>query len=146
MNMVVSLVVGGCLVTMVWLLSDTPPTELKDWLPAIAQVESNRNGLAEGKSGERGTYQIMEGTWSDMTEEPFCKAYNDKLNEHVALKYLKYLENWLHSQGQDGSINQVLACYNGGMGRFKQVGFDISKMPESTQEYISKVRYAGPRK
>jgi len=112
------------------------------FLPALVQIESGGDPNAVGSKGERGLCQIMQATWFDMADEPFEKAFDPATNLSVARRYLNWiwatLSRWT-GESTIIDIRDVLACYNGGIGRFRSMGYELGKMPESTQRYVEKV-------
>lgn len=110
---------------------------------AIISVESGGDPNAEGAAGERGLCQVMRETWedhADPNDEPWGMAFDPQTNIMVARRYLAWINTTLTSwQGHEPTVEQVLASYNGGIGRLRKCNFDVSKMPESTQVYVRKV-------
>lgn len=105
----------------------------------LEQVESRGNARAIGKAGELGSCQLMPSTWKDFSR-PGDKWFDKKANRKAATKYLEWIKKELKKSG-DKRFDQpshLLACYNGGITRFRRAGFNIERMPVSTQEYIKR--------
>lgn len=90
---------------------------------AVAEQESDFNQDAVGTSGERGVFQIMEGTARDLGVDPEDLSQNIK----GGVTYLKQL-----NERYDGDWDKTLSAYNGGMGNVDRgtVSDAASKYPE----------------
>ncbi len=109
-------------------------------LDALAFVESSNNPRAISSAGACGLHQIMRSTWEDMTEEPWSECTDPEANQRVAIKYLEWLNTTLGSwMGKEPTDADILACWNGGIGRFKRRGYDLEKMPVETRNFVRKV-------
>lgn len=108
---------------------------------AIAEVESNHNPKAVGKAGERGLYQIMPTTWKDHANGwAWDDAFDATKNRIVAERYLVWIKDTLTKwSGNKPSDEQILAAYNGGIGRLRKVGYCVDKMSKSVRNYVKKV-------
>lgn len=84
------------------------PTEIA---LAVAEHESSFNQDAVGTSGERGIFQIMPTTATDLEIDP------TDLNQNIrgGVKYLKQL-----NQQTQGNWEDTLTAYNGGIGNLKR--------------------------
>jgi len=109
---------------------------------AVINVESGWDPNAVSRCGARGLMQIMEPTWKDMTDRPWEEAFNPTTNRDVGTKYLHWIEKYIQKNGGIPTRNLIAAAYNGGVGRLKKFGWDISKMPTETRQYIHKVNAA----
>ena len=114
---------------------------------AIIEIESAGNPRRVGAAGERGLMQIMPDTWAEMTEKmygrprSFNQAFDPTLNRAVGRYYLAYLQDFLQKNRHRWRADErslLLACYNGGMGRVEQAGFDIRRLPASVQDYVQR--------
>lgn len=112
----------------------------------IIQVESSGNPKATSPVGARGLMQIMPRSWQEWSvkalgrEVPFDQAYDPDLNVQVGTAYLQWIQNTLRSwMGKEPGVEHVLSAYNGGIGRLRQVGFDVSRMPSESRDYVQKV-------
>ncbi len=112
---------------------------------AIIQIESGGHPRRVGAAGERGLMQIMPETWADMTsnmfgrEIPFDRAFDPELNRQVGRHYLAFLQAFLRDnqdRWQSDERSLLLACYNGGLGRVEQAGFDVQRLPASVRDYV----------
>lgn len=112
---------------------------------AIIEIESGGNPRRVGAAGERGLMQIMPDTWAEMTEKmygrplPFNRAFDPELNRQVGRYYLAYLQEFLQANRTRWRADEralLLACYNGGLGRVEQAGFDVRRLPASVQDYV----------
>lgn len=122
------------------------PVIIEDWIERIIMAESSGIPNKESPVGARGLMQIMPATWNEQTKKIYGKplsfdlAFDPKINRTVGTHYLKEiqktLKNWTH---KEPSIEQILASYNGGMGRLRKNNFDVSKMPEETRNYVTKI-------
>jgi soluble lytic murein transglycosylase-like protein len=110
-------------------------------LNSIGLVESNNNANAVGRDGERGIYQIMESTWDEHSSYSFDFAFDPVISRQVAMNYLGWIEQTLIHWGinRDPTIEDLAACYNGGIGRFRNRGFIVENMPTVTRNYVKKV-------
>lgn len=114
---------------------------------AIIEIESAGNPRRVGAAGERGLMQIMPDTWAEMTTKiygrprPFNQAFDPELNRQVGRYYLAYLQEFLQANRHRWRADErslLLACYNGGLGRVEQAGFDIRRLPASVQDYVQR--------
>jgi len=120
----------------------------RDFYRAVIKVESNDNPDAVGRAGERGLMQIMPGTWQDVAGVNFDRAFDPNSNVRVGIRYYMWLaekieeglgeERWKNLPREE-RFRMAAAAYNGGIGRMRRNGFDIRKMPNSTQRYVEKV-------
>ena len=114
---------------------------------AIVQIESNGNPLKIGRHGERGLMQIKAGTWRDMTIRlfgkplPFDRAFEPALNRRVGTAYLAFLQERLLPRQAEWRADEralLLAAYNAGPGRLAESGFNLSRMPAQTRDYVAR--------
>ncbi len=109
-------------------------------LHRLMMAESSGNPNARSPAGACGLYQIMQPTWEDMTDEPWSRCTDPKLNEEVAVRYLRWLsttlENWTQRQPDDVDI---FAAWNGGIGRYRRCGYELDLMPAETRAFVRKV-------
>jgi len=107
---------------------------------AIIAVESSGNPRAVSRCGARGLMQIMPATWREMTDEPFSRAFDPVLNRQVGTEYLAWIHRTLRRwTGTEPTIEQILAAYNGGIGRLRKVGYRVDRMPRESRRYVVKV-------
>lgn len=114
---------------------------------SVVQIESGGRPHIVGGKGERGLMQIKEGTWRDTTRKlygksiSFDQAFDPDMNRLVGTAYLAHLHTFLQSnrdlwQADERSL--LLACYNAGPRRVAKAGFNISKLPASTRDYVQR--------
>lgn len=119
-----------------------PPAQFpsQSLLDALAFVESSNNPRAVSPAGASGLFQFMQPTWEDHMSEPYSQAFNPVTAEEAAIKYLDWiratLEKW---RGFAPDVIDVLACWEGGIGRYKRREYDLARMPESTQQFVARV-------
>jgi len=120
----------------------TPPAVIKvdDILRGISVYESSDTDHKVGAAGERGRYQMMEGTWYDRTDTPFSEAVNPQVSYQVATDHIDWIYNTLQrDMGRAPLLDDILATYNGGIGAYRNAGFDVRRMTKSTQTYVEYV-------
>ncbi len=114
---------------------------------AVIQVESSGDPRKIGQAGERGIMQIKRATWKQVTRSlfgkpaPFDHAFNPTLNRRVGKAYLAELQVFLQEHRaawRSDERSLLLACYNAGPARVRESGFDISRLPSSTQSYVER--------
>jgi len=112
-------------------------------LLALRTIESSLRADAISKCGARGLYQIMPLTWSDHSSEPFSKAFDPQINTTVAVTYLIWIRNtlslWEEQEEESISLDHILSCWHGGIGRFQKRGYSPGMMPDSTKEFVNQV-------
>ncbi len=109
-------------------------------LDALAFVESSNNPRAVSPAGARGLYQLMEPAWRQVMTEPYSEAFNPQLCELAAVRYLEWIKTTLTTwRGFAPDVIDILSCWHGGIGRYKRRGYDLAKMPKSTQQFVVRV-------
>ena len=108
-------------------------------LDALSFVESSNNPRAVSPAGARGLYQFMPDTWGDMMDEPFTQAFEPVSSEIAAIRYLEWIRATLVKWKGSADVEDVLACWHGGIGRYRRLGYDLARMPERTQEFVARV-------
>ena len=127
--------------------------DLNDLIPAIIEVESGGNPNALSEDNCRGLMQISEivfkeykdiashGPWAILSPvnywDDVTVLYKPEINKHIGRWYLRRLKD--HYLKENYTIERLLAAYNGGITRLKEVNYDINKMPLETRKYIKKV-------
>ncbi|HMO05766.1 MAG TPA: lytic transglycosylase domain-containing protein [Kiritimatiellia bacterium] len=136
-------------------VATTPPaaTELPETLVAdllvdsVVQIESAGNARAVGRHGERGLMQIKRETWRETTARilgkpvGFDRAFEPTLNRRVGAAYLSHLHGFLQAnknRWQADERSLLLACYNAGPNRVAEAGFNLRRLPRSTQDYVAR--------
>lgn len=107
----------------------------EEFIKAVIKQESGFNPNAVSRCGAKGLMQLMPSTAKSLgVENPF----NVLDNIDGGTRYLKRL-----MEAFDGNKELALSAYNGGIGRMNRLGVDtvqeISKMPQETENYVSKV-------
>ena len=122
----------------------------------VALIESTNNTFAVSPVGALGICQIMPDTWKEfaLPNEKWNKATD---NKKVSARYFKWIKSTLKSnysvkiKGKKVLLSgdkeyykssHLLACYNGGLTKFRKVRFNINKMPLETRNYIKKYEKA----
>ncbi len=108
-------------------------------LDALAFVESSHNPRAVSPVGARGLYQFMQPTWEDVMTEPFTQAFNPVSAETAAIRYLDWIRDTLIKWKGGADLRDVLACWHGGIGRYKRRGYNLARMPKSTRVFVGRV-------
>jgi hypothetical protein len=114
---------------------------------SVVQIESGGNPRSVGRHGERGLMQLKRGTWRETTARvlgkpvSFERAFEPGLNRRIGAAYLAYLHTFLQAnknrwQGDERSL--LLACYNAGPNRVAEAGFNLRRLPRSTQDYVAR--------
>lgn len=102
---------------------------------SIIKQESNFNPNAESHAGAKGLMQLM-----DFNSEAYgiTNPFNIEANVEGGVRHISsYLDMF------GGNVEMALAAYNGGPGTMNRRGVtsinDLYKMPQETQNYVSKV-------
>ena len=72
-------------------------------------------------------------------QEPFTQAFDPVSSEIAAVRYLEWIRATLTKWKGSADVIDVLACWEGGIGGYRPRGYDLAKMPESTQQFVVKV-------
>jgi len=122
------------------------PVNINAWAPRIIKQESGGDPRAESPAGARGLMQIMPATWEEWTARlygeslPFDRAYDPAINEAVGTAYLRWIRETLRTwMGREPAIEDILAAYNGGIGRYRSMEYDLRRMPAETQDYVARI-------
>lgn len=114
---------------------------------SVVLIESGGRAHTVGSKGERGLMQIMEATWRATTREhfgreiSFRRAFEPELNRQVGTAYLAKLHQFIQDnrdRWQSDERSLLLACYNAGPQRVAKAGFNLRKLPASTQDYVKR--------
>ncbi|QHW30412.1 lytic transglycosylase domain-containing protein [Paenibacillus rhizovicinus] len=108
-------------------------------IKAVIHTESSNNPNAESASGAKGLMQLMDGTARSLG---VTDSFDPQQNIEGGTKFLAYLMN-----KYGGNEQAALAAYNAGPGRVDRAGIQsnsdfqalMSRLPEETQRYVSKV-------
>ncbi|TXJ25378.1 MAG: hypothetical protein E6Q24_14695 [Chitinophagaceae bacterium] len=100
-------------------------------LDSVRHVESRGNPNAVSPKGAQGPYQFMPAT---AKEYGVTDPFNEEQSREGARRYLTDLMKMF-----DGDVESALVAYNGGPGRLKKLNGDISRMPEESRTYLTRV-------
>lgn len=120
-------------------LNSPPPISNEQVLDAIRIVESGGDDLAVSHAGASGPYGILKSTWEDRTDRPYSEVFNPTISRQVAQDQLEWLNATLTAWKGSASLEEILAAYNGGIGRLRRNQYNISRMPKESREYVTKV-------
>jgi len=97
---------------------------------AIACAESSLDGHASNARA-RGLMQITPTAWESVTKHPFREAWQWQRNMEEAVSYLKQIKE---KQQKDGHYSwpSLAAAYRYGPGALQSVGYDLSRLPKSS--------------
>ncbi len=128
--------------------SSLPETLVAELLvDSVVQIESGGNPRSVGRHGERGLMQIKRETWRETTAQilgkpvGFDRAFEPDLNRRVGAAYLARLHSFLQANKHRWQADEralLLACYNAGPNRVAEAGFNLRRLPRSTQDYIAR--------
>lgn len=112
----------------------------------VIRAESGHNPQAVSPKGAKGLMQLTAGAWKDVQARvPDLKAFayddywaDEATNRRFGSEYLRIVQGYLPTEFQ-GSLPHVLAGYNWGIGHLKQAGYDLSKAPKETTDYIGRI-------
>ena len=120
-------------------------------LDAVAFVESNGNPRAVGDQGKaNGAFQMHKPAWADCSRwlkangfkaTPYAQGANDPAISRIyARTYLAMIHGQLAKRmGREPSAGELYAAYNMGVGGFAKRGFDVRRVPATTQRAITKL-------
>lgn len=124
------------------------PEHVADCLvEAVVQVESGGSTRKVGSAGERGLMQIKRDTWAQVTRGmfgravDFNRAFEPETNRRVGRAYLAEIQGFLHryrGAWRSDERSLLLACYNAGPARVRQVGFDVRRLSACTRSYVER--------
>ena len=116
-------------------------------LSIIAIIESS-NGVKmyNSKSGAIGKYQITKivvKEWSKYHSKKYKAEdlWKDNVNEKIADWYLnKRIPEMLRYYRYKASVENILMCYNWGIGNFLKYKKGKKRLPKETKRYLEKYR------
>ena len=126
---------------------DMPEYISRNHIRAMILTESQDNPLAMSKKGARGLMQLTIEAWKEVDDSDyFLKAFDPYKSIEVGMKYLKWIDNYARkkhpswdSLPDEKKREIIFASYNGGSSRVKYRGWEITRMPPETRNYISKI-------
>lgn len=109
-----------------------------NFLEALSQVESGDNDHAVGAHGEISRYQMLPSTWAIYSDS---KAYsNAGVSMGVAINHMNWLlTTYIKCTGRVPTNRELAVMWNMGFTGYKRTGWDISKCPESVQDYSQRI-------
>ena len=119
------------------------------FIRSVIFIESSDDPNAIGSSGERGYMQIMKSTWNDMRDNDFYgNSFDPTENIRTGIMYFNWIDrvlesrhyNW-NSLSDSEKVDYLVSSYNAGINRVTNNGWDLSKMPLITRNYMKKVRH-----
>jgi soluble lytic murein transglycosylase-like protein len=125
------------------IIASYQPLWLNDrFIDCVIQIESGGNCNAISPAGAVGPLQFMPETWLEESGGLSIElAKDEKISRVVGKRYFRRIYNTLSGwSGRMATIDECLAAYNGGMGRLRRNNFELSKMPQETQNYVIKVK------
>lgn len=127
---------------------EIPPYITKNFARSLILAESSDNPSAKGKHGERGLGQVTKKAWNIVEDDvSFEKgAFKPEKNTEVTIKYLIWIDeqfknlhpNWYDLKDEE-KRRMIISAYNGGIYRFKELNWNINKMPERTKNHVRKI-------
>ncbi len=102
-------------------------------LQAIHQLENPRNVTRAGPRGELGAYQFRAGTWSMHTSEPFSRALDRAVSDHVAIRHYDWLKRGLEAARMAATPYTIALAWNGGL-----TAAITGRAPASARDYASR--------
>ena len=139
-----------CLLTLIYILflnNVAFAIETPDWdklVRVVIQVESGGDPHAVGSNNDVGLMQITPIVLKEYNQNKklynlgyysIGHLYNPSINVKIGTWYLKRLYHYYKCS----TIEQIAMSYNGGITRARKNGFDLKKMPKSTQRYVKRV-------
>jgi len=112
------------------------PTEV---IKSIIALESTGNANVKGATGEVGLMQISPGTAKSYGITDTNSLYNIQTNIETGIKHIEYIRKFLGYEKDDyknpNKLKYILAAYNAGHGRLKEIGDKIFNIP-ITKKYV----------
>ena len=99
------------------------------FIAAITFAESSFNANARNQ-GARGIMQITRPAWEEVSDKPFWRAWNWRVNMRVGVKYLDFSRSRLEENGRF-SYPLLAASYRFGPGAVRAAGYRIDELPQS---------------
>lgn len=118
----------------------------KNLIKAIISQESLYDQFATSRAGAKGLMQIMNENYlvnQNRNPSDTIELYIPEINIEEGINILKGIEKYLeknHPEWEElnykEKLENILASYNGGIGKFERNKFDINKMHRETREYV----------
>jgi hypothetical protein len=120
------------------------------FLERVAHVESGHRADAVGDSGKAvGAFQFWAIGWEHASQLrkasgqpvwPYYAARDYAKSKEYARTYLTYIERSLaKALGRQPTVGEIYAAWNCGLGRFRQLGYDLNRVPATTKRAIAKL-------
>lgn len=122
-----------------------------EFLSTVGKIESSNNPKAVGDSGRaRGEFQFWKPAWDQISAARKARgqtqydwavyAHDKAVARQYAYEYLSWIEASLTRRlKRKPSRAEIYAGYNLGLGSFAKRGYDLSKVPSTTKNAISKL-------
>lgn len=122
-----------------------------NFVSAVGKIESSNNPNAVGDSGRaRGEFQFWKPAWDQINAARKARgqpqydwavyAHDKAIAGQYAYEYLSWIESSLCRRlKRQPSKAEIYAGFNLGLGSFAKRGYDLSKVPASTKNAISKL-------
>ncbi len=73
-------------------------------------------------------------------DEPSTQAFGPVSSELAAVRYLEWIKSKLTKwRGFAPDAIDVLACWKGGIGRYRDRNYSLAAMPDATKEFVVRV-------
>lgn len=90
---------------------------------SIAEVETNNNAMAIGRSGERTKYQFMPNTWRDYSNYPFHKLNgsleSQRIADEVMQLHTQRLKSYSRALNLEVNVYNMALIHNAGFGTIR---------------------------
>lgn len=96
---------------------------------AVIFAESSLRPRAKNTGGN-GIMQVSKRTWEDMSDYPYERVWEWKINIEVGTMYLDWCREYLENK-KKFSYPLLAACYNKGPDAVRKSGFDIDEIGKS---------------
>ncbi len=104
---------------------------------AIVFAESSFRPHASNTGGN-GIMQVSERTWGSITDEPYDRVWDWKLNIEVGTAYLSWCKQYLETK-KEFSYPLVAACYNSGPNAVRKKKFQIESFQKTNNRIYKKL-------
>jgi soluble lytic murein transglycosylase-like protein len=123
----------------------------KEYVLATIFAESRGDALACSEDSALGLTQVLKNTWEwiEPSKDFEEYAFDPLTNIDVGVKTLGWFNGYCGKKygswnelGHKNKLKFTSACYNGGQKTLRKKGWDISKMPKETRDYVKDVLWA----